>query len=72
MKTASIHEVKPGMAITFVSGHGASKKGIAYGIRKGRFGDSLKVKMPDFSFEYVSSFSTGGIGAYCHNMEVMK
>jgi hypothetical protein len=44
----------------------AARKGIAYGIRKGRFGDALRVKMGDFSFDYVHSFTAIGIGAYCH------
>ncbi len=66
-----IHAVKPGSLITFVYGPGesplpefASHKGRAYGLRKSRFGDTLRVKMDDFTFEHVSRFSTVGIGAY--------
>ena len=68
-----IHNVKPGTLITFVYGPGESAnpkycqhKGRAYGIRRSRFGDSLRVKMDDFSFKFVHSFSTVGIGAYLH------
>ena len=66
-----IHTVKPGAIITFVSGPGESKepefasvKGKAYGIKRGRFGDSLRVKLDDYTFGYVHSFSKIGIGAY--------
>jgi len=72
VKPIVINEVKPGTVITFVTGPGESpkpeyarSKGIAYGIRKSRFGDSLRVKMDDFTFKYVSSFTEVGIGAYC-------
>lgn len=71
MNPPDIHLVKPGALITFVYGPGesplpefAQHKGRAYGIRKSRFGDSLRVKMEDFTFKYVSSFSKVGIGAY--------
>lgn len=71
MNAPDIHGVKPGATITFVYGPGESplpefcyNKGKAYGIKKSKFGDSLRVKMDDFTFEYVSRFSTVGIGAY--------
>ena len=72
MKNPDIHDVKPGALITFVYGPGesplpefASHKGRAYGIKKNsRFGDSLRVKMEDFTFEYVTRFTQVGIGAY--------
>lgn len=58
--------------MTFVYGPGdfpqpehASHAGKAYGfIRNRRFGDLLRVKMPDGTFETVASFTTVGIGAY--------
>lgn len=66
-----IHDIKPGALITFVYGPGesplpefASHKGRAYGILKSRFGDSLRVKMEDFTFLFVDRLSTVGIGAY--------
>lgn len=68
----SIESVKPGTLITFVCGPGESPeprharaKGKAYGIRRSRWGNSLRVKMEDCSFRYVSSFTKVGIGAYC-------
>lgn len=74
MKNPDIHDVKPGALITFVYGPGesplpefASHKGRAYGIKKSRWGDSLRVKMEDFTFEYVERLkplSARGIGAY--------
>lgn len=74
MNPPDIHLVKPGALITFVYGPGesplpefAQHKGRAYGIRKSRFGDSLRVKMEDFTFEYVDrlkSVRERGIGAY--------
>lgn len=70
----NIKNVKPGTIITFVCGPGESPDpknatmiGKAYGIKKGRFGDSLRVKMSDFRFEYVHNFVNIGIGAYCHD-----
>lgn len=66
-----IHDVKPGTLITFVFGPGdsplpefANHKGKAYGILKSRWGDSLRVKMPDFTFLFVDRFTTVGIGSY--------
>lgn len=66
-----ILSVKPGTVITFVYGPSesadpkfASHKGRAYGVRRTRFGVDLRVKMDDFTFEYVSSFTQVGIGAY--------
>jgi hypothetical protein len=71
MKNQDIHQVKPGTLITFVYGPGesplpefAQHKGKAYGIQKSRFGDSLRVKMEDFTFQSVTRFSQVGIGAY--------
>jgi hypothetical protein len=69
--------VKPGDIITFVCGPGeskeikyASRKGIAYGVEETRWGSRLRVKMEDFTFNYVSSFSTVGIGAYHFPKEI--
>ncbi len=73
MNPPDIHHIKPGTLITFVYGPGdsplpefAQHKGRAYGIKKSRFGDTLRVKMEDFTFEYVTRFSKIGIGAYAH------
>ncbi len=65
-KTPDIHAVKPGTLIKFIDGPGGfSYQGRAYGLRKNaRFGDSLRVKLDDFTFTTVSTFSTVGIGAY--------
>jgi hypothetical protein len=70
-RAASI--ARPGDLVTFVTGPGESPKpefashaGIAYGVQRSRFGDSLRVKMPDFTFHYVEFFSKIGIGAYHH------
>ncbi len=66
-----IRDIKPGTLITFVYGPSESPlpefaqyKGRAYGLQKSRFGDSLRVKMEDFTFEYVTRFTQVGIGAY--------
>ena len=71
--TPPVTTVKPGTIITFVYGPGEFPEpefcqniGRAYGVKRGRFGDSLRVKMADCSFQYVSSFRSVGIGAYCH------
>jgi hypothetical protein len=62
---------KPGDTVTFVCGPGefpnpkhATRKGIAYGIIRTHFGNLLRVKLDDFTFETVFSFSTIGIGSY--------
>jgi hypothetical protein len=62
---------KPGDIVTVVCGPGefpspefASRKGKAYGVIRGRFGDTLRVKLDDFTFETVTRFSTIGIGSY--------
>lgn len=71
--TPPVTTIKPGTPVSFVYGPGefpdlefCQNVGKAYGIQRGRFGDSLRVKMPDFSFRYVSGFSKIGIGAYVH------
>lgn len=64
----------PGRLVTFVCGPGeshdpefAGRWGITYGRRSGRFGDFVRVKMADGTFETVHSFSCGiGIGAFLH------
>jgi hypothetical protein len=62
---------KPGDIVTFVCGPGESplpefsyRKGKAYGVIRSKFGDMLRVKLDDFTFEMVTTFSTIGIGAY--------
>lgn len=68
----TIHQARPGDIVTFVMGPGdfpqpehARHVGKAYGfIRNRRFGDLLRVKMPDGTFEAVATFTDVGIGAY--------
>ena len=72
MKPPPIQAVKPGDIITFVYGPGdrpapefAQHVGKAYGFRRNaRWGDTLRVKMPDGKFEHVEQFTAVGIGAY--------
>lgn len=70
---ADIHDVKPGTKIAFITAPGwtveyPTYSGIAYGIKRGRFGDNLRVKVTDdrgnVTWHYVNNFTTVGIGAY--------
>ena len=72
--------VKPGTVLTAIDGPGQSwdprftdRIGIAYGILRSRWGDAIRVKMADYTFDSASHFNTavrshGPIGWYRHSV----
>lgn len=55
--------VKPGDTITLEDGF-FPRTGKAYGKLVDRWGRRIRVKLEDGSFDWISSFTTVGIGAY--------
>lgn len=56
-------EVKAGDTITLIDGF-YPRTGKAYGKKIDRWGRSIRVKLEDGRFDWISSFTTVGIGAY--------
>ena len=62
---STLSQVKPGDTIRLVSGaYYPDRVGIAYGRYRTRWGDYIRVKLPDGTFDTAHNFVNVGIGAY--------